>query len=243
MKPHPMRMLVSVRDVEEALAAADGGADFIDVKEPRDGALGGLPLAAIREVVGALRQRGIALPISATVGDLPMSRLAQILSRVEAVGACGVDYVKVGIERGAAAATVIDALAGCGRPVVPVFIADRGLDDDLLAQACAVRSSTRRAFPAIMVDTADKQAGSLFELLTSNALQCFIDTVREAHAMVGLAGALRAAHVDRLAALQPDFAGFRSAVCEGDRASRLDAARVRALALRLHASRTQPLLA
>ena len=38
-----MRMLVSVRDVPEALLAAHGGADFIDLKEPRAGALGGLP--------------------------------------------------------------------------------------------------------------------------------------------------------------------------------------------------------
>ena len=32
-----MRLLVSVRSVEEALVAARGGADFIDLKEPRAG--------------------------------------------------------------------------------------------------------------------------------------------------------------------------------------------------------------
>ncbi|MDL2336546.1 MAG: (5-formylfuran-3-yl)methyl phosphate synthase [Pseudomonadota bacterium] len=228
--PRKMRMLVSVRSVEEALAAAEGGADFIDLKEPRDGALGGLPLATIRDVVSALRQCGVTLPISATIGDLPMDDVAQILRRVEAVGACGVDYVKVGIERDAAAASVIDALAGCGWPVVPVFIADHGLDDALVARACASRSSAGPAFLAIMVDTADKRAGSLFDVMTTEALQRFIATVRSSNAMVGLAGALRAMHVDQLAGLHPDFAGFRSAVCVGDRASRLDMERVLELA-------------
>lgn len=226
-------MLVSVRDVGEALDAAEGGADFIDLKEPRGGALGGLPLVTIREIVNELRRRNQRLPISATIGDLPMNEMAHILSRVEAVGACGVDYVKVGIERDAAAASVIDALAGCGWPVVPVFIADRGLDDALVARACNAAARFGGVFPAIMVDTAEKQAGSLFDLLTPEALRCFIDMVRGANTMVGVAGALRSSHVERLAALQPDFAGFRSAVCVGDRASHLDADRVRDLSARL----------
>ena len=50
-----MKLLVSVRSVEEALLAAEGGADFIDLKEPGRGALGGLPVATIREIVAALR--------------------------------------------------------------------------------------------------------------------------------------------------------------------------------------------
>ena len=50
-----MRLLVSVRSVEEALLAAQGGADFIDLKEPNDGALGGLPVETIAAVIMALR--------------------------------------------------------------------------------------------------------------------------------------------------------------------------------------------
>jgi uncharacterized protein (UPF0264 family) len=95
-----MRMLVSVRSVDEALLAARGGADFIDLKEPNEGALGGLPTATIGAIVGALRAHGIDLPVSATIGDLPMLARDAILAQVDAVGACGVDYVKVGIDRG-----------------------------------------------------------------------------------------------------------------------------------------------
>ena len=67
-----MKLLVSVRNVEEALLAADGGADFIDLKEPGRGALGGLPIATIREIAGALRRHGSGLDISATIGDVAM---------------------------------------------------------------------------------------------------------------------------------------------------------------------------
>ncbi|MBX9716770.1 MAG: (5-formylfuran-3-yl)methyl phosphate synthase [Burkholderiaceae bacterium] len=235
-KSGPLRMLVSARSVDEARAAVEGGADFIDLKEPGDGALGGLPLATIREIVDALGPRSHRVPISATIGDLPMDDLVQILSRVEAVGDCGVDYVKVGIERGAAAALVIDALAACRWPVVPVFIADQGIDEAVLGRACAAPC----AFAAIMVDTADKHGGSLFDLMTPTSLQRFIDTVRASNRSVGVAGALRATQIDRIAALGPDFAGFRSAVCVGDRTSGLDAERVRSLSIALRAASQRP---
>ena len=222
-----MRMLVSVRSVEEALLAADGGADFIDLKEPSAGALGGLPTATIRAIVAALRARGTALPhllpISATIGDLPMDDVLAILARVSEVGDCCVDYVKVGITREPGAAPVLAALARCKHPVVPVFIADQGLDADLIDRACALH------FPALMADTADKQLGSLFDAVRLPDLQRFVTRVRSSDALVGLAGALHLEHVAALQVLAPDFAGFRSAVCAGDRRAALDPHRLREL--------------
>jgi uncharacterized protein (UPF0264 family) len=228
-----MRMLVSVRDVPEALVAAQGGADFIDLKEPRDGALGGLPIETIAAIVHALREQGSRLAVSATIGDLPMSDLEAILAKVEAVAACGVDYVKVGIERVAQAGAVLDALAGSGHAIVPVFIADRGLDFDAVAHACGLR------FPALMVDTADKLAGSLFDVVPEAELRRFVSAVRTSGALVGLAGALRQPQLAALRTLGPDFAGFRSAVCAGDRRGALDPERLRALAAHLHAAPAQ----
>lgn len=211
------RLLVSVRSVDEALAVAAGGADFIDLKEPGQGALGGLPVATIGAIVAALRAQGAALPVSATIGDVPMHELETILERVEVVGACGVDYVKVGIERAPGAGAVLRALAACGRPLVPVFIADRGLDEHAVVLALTLR------FPGVMVDTADKHAGSLFDLLPLSAIERFVSMAREAGVMVGIAGAMRRADAGRIVSLAPDFAGFRSAVCRGERSDALDA--------------------
>jgi len=223
-----MRMLVSVRDLPEALIAAEGGADFIDLKEPREGALGGLPVSAIAAIVRALRGQGCQLQISATIGDLPMTDMAAIVERVEAVAACGVDYVKVGIERAAQADAVLDALARSGHAVVPVFTADRGLLFQAVEHACSL------GFPALMVDTADKLAGSLFELLSLHELRRFVARVRASGALVGLAGALRGPQLAALRALGPDFAGFRSAVCAVDRCGALDPQRLHALARAVH---------
>jgi uncharacterized protein (UPF0264 family) len=222
------RMLVSVRDVKEALAAAAAGADFIDLKDPAAGALGGLAPASIGYIVRTLRALHAGVPISATIGDVPVERFDEILERVSNVAGCGVDFVKVGISSSPATAPLLHALARCGASVVPVLIADAGIDDALVDMA--LRS---RAFPALMVDTADKRGGSLLQRVPMASLAAFIASVRSHGALAGLAGALRADDVPALLELAPDFAGFRSAVCVGERAGPLDAARVRELRMRL----------
>lgn len=232
------RLLVSVRDAPEALAAATAGADFIDLKDPAAGALGGLPTERIVTIVAALRAAGIDLPVSATIGDLPSSRQAEALARVSAVAGCGVDYVKVGIEPGACGQALIARLASCPAPVVPVLIADDGVDAAQLA--CAL---SFEAFPALMLDTVRKDEGSLLQRVDRGALQGFVDAVRARSALAGLAGALRSEDLPALIALGPDFAGFRSAVCDAGRASALSPTRVGELALRLRQGRPRGAMA
>ena len=219
-----MKLLVSARSVEEALAAAAAGADFIDLKEPASGALGALPLETVRAVVAALRARHPGRPVSATVGDFPADALDPVLERVQLTADCGVDYVKVGIAPGAH--RLLEALGGCrlpGSAVVPVFMADAGVDESLLMLALTL------PFPALMLDTADKLAGSLLTQVDGASLQHFIGRARSRGRLSGLAGALRTDDLPRLQALGPDFAGFRSAVCPGARSGTLDAGLVRQL--------------
>lgn len=255
--PPPRRLagLVSVRDVAEARLAAAAGADFIDLKDPAQGALGALALPLLRAVVAALRQPprqpllgaapgagAFAGRISATVGDLPLQPLAPLLAQVQAVAACGVDYVKVGlpgrpaVAEGPAAAEALQALAALRLPVVPVLLADTGLDPGQLALAC------RLSFPVLMLDTADKSAGSLLQRCDAAFLRGFVQQVQAAGALAGLAGALRLQDLAALQALAPDFAGFRSAVCAGPRAGALDASRLQALLGALRAGGWGPAL-
>ena len=61
-----MQLLISVAGPAEARAAVRGGADVIDAKDPRRGALGPVSLqrlAAIRATIAGAR------PLSAAVGD------------------------------------------------------------------------------------------------------------------------------------------------------------------------------
>lgn len=221
-----MKILVSVRDVAEAELAASAGVGFIDLKEPSDGALGGLPVEAIRPIVQRLRRVAPGVPVTATIGDWPAHALAAIRERVLAVAACGVDHVKVGVVPGMGASALVSALgwmASSGVPVVPVLIADDGVPADLLDQIVGQR------FAAVMLDTADKRGGTLLQRVPTAALSGMVAQVRRHGGLAGLAGALQFEDLPALRALGPDFAGFRSAVCAGDRRLGIDDARLRRL--------------
>lgn len=219
------RVLVSVRDRAEALLAAGLGVDYLDLKDPAAGALGGLAPAAIGAILRRVRAHHPRVIVSSTIGDLPATELGVIGARVAAVADSGVDLVKVGVpgQGGAPAETLLASLARCGRPVVPVLIADAGIDAAFFAAAC------RLPFPALMVDTEGKGGGSLLERVPTDLLAALIAHARAQGRPFGLAGALRLAELPRLRQLRPDFAGFRSAVCEGARTGRLVADKVRAV--------------
>src|SRR2546429_3881023 len=86
-----MQLLISVAGPAEARAALRGGADVIDAKDPRRGALGPVPphrLAAVRAAVAGAR------PISAALGDAASE---DALARAVALAvSVGVAFVKVG---------------------------------------------------------------------------------------------------------------------------------------------------
>lgn len=227
-------LLASVCTADEAALAVDAGADIIDLKDPRAGALGALPLALIETIVGRVRMTSTA-PVSATIGDLGDGEIDEMARRVVATAATGVDFVKVGIVRGPHARLALQTLAALPAKAVPLFLADDGLDRGLIEAACAA------AFPVVMVDTGDKRTGSLFDCTTLPVLHHLIETVHAARAKAGLAGSLRAEHVPLLRDLLPDIAGFRGALCEGTRTGHLVAAKVRGLRAALPARRTSDL--
>lgn len=222
-----MRMLASVRSYDEAVFAADHGADIIDLKEPRTGALGAVSLPVQEEVVMAMRSCGI--PVSATVGDLPMSA-SRLHAAIEWTALSGVDFVKFGVMgTGARAVQVLSELDRLRRGfhstcnLVAVLFADRVADcnEAIHLARCAL---SVRGVKGVMLDTAGKTAGDLIDAMSMRDLTEFVDAVQEAGGFAGLAGSLREDHVPLLAATRADLLGFRGAICGGNRNNCLESA-------------------
>jgi (5-formylfuran-3-yl)methyl phosphate synthase len=212
--------LASIASVEELAAAIDGGADLIDAKDPATGVLGAADINTICAIVAEVRGRKA---VSATLGDLAMEP-ALLVDAARRTASAGVDLVKVGIFPGGDAAACIAALgavAAEGVRVVAVLFADRTPDFALLDRIAAA------GFAGAMLDTAGKGGGALPDHLPPERLRAFVQRARSLGLMTGLAGSLRLEHVAPLAALGPDYLGFRGALCAGGRANRIATARVR----------------
>jgi uncharacterized protein (UPF0264 family) len=221
------RLLVSVSTVQEALLAAENGVDFIDLKNPAEGALGALPLPLTGAIVEALDGRGT---LSATIGDLPMQ--PDLLCRhVKAISDTGVDIVKIGFFGCENHRPCIESLAGHARHkrLIAVFLADQGFDPGEL------RALREAGFYGAMLDTADKSGGSLTQWISMQRLQEFIASAHRFGLICGLAGSLSPEDVPLLNGIGADFFGFRRALCAGrDRTGSLDPLLLRDVKRLLH---------
>jgi uncharacterized protein (UPF0264 family) len=210
-------LLASVRCLDEALVALDGGADLIDLKEPSRGALGALDHAAVRVSVRAI---GARRPVSATVGDLPEMDPPTMVAAVERMAATGVDYIKIGFfahRRALACAAALSELARQAR-LVAVLFADETYELRLLDTLAAT------GFTGAMLDTAGKTGGCLRHWRDARELGQFVGRARALGLLSGLAGSLQEADIAPLLELSPDYLGFRGALCAGrDREQLLDA--------------------
>lgn len=204
------RLLVSVRSLEEAHLAAE--ADLLDLKEPAAGALGALPLATIHRV----RQSFANRRMSATVGDLLLCPQS-VSQAAEQIASTGVDYVKIGLFAGDLTATLA-ALAKLTTQtaLVAVLFADQPWEFSVLP------ALARAGFAGVMLDTADKRRGSLLELCSPEYVESFVRATRSLGLMVGLAGSLQLQDIPKLLPLEPDYLGFRGALCRGGRTGALD---------------------
>lgn len=228
-------LLVSVRSAAEALTALAGGADVIDVKEPNQGSLGAADNDTISAIVRAVAGRA---PVSAALGelvDLVVSPNGDIIRRL----VDGVSLFKIGLARCATLSNwqahwqrAIDAMVSTstnrdGQAVAVVYA------DWPAAQAPSPReilsAAVQRRCPALLIDTWDKSAGTLFDHWPADDLQGFITEVRSHDMFVVLAGSLAGQSVITAARLAPALVAVRTAACEGGRTGTVSETMVREL--------------
>ncbi|HEU5169241.1 MAG TPA: (5-formylfuran-3-yl)methyl phosphate synthase [Gemmatimonadales bacterium] len=201
-------LLASVRTITEARMALAGGADILDLKEPSAGALGAVAVDVAADVVRFVDGR---VPVSATVGDLPMQPLL-LAPAIAEMAATGVSFVKVGLFGGGPFDPCLDALARAARAgvrVVAVLFADQRPDLSRLDRIAAA------GLRGVMLDTADKRSGGLRTHAADEDLARFVRAARAAGLFAGLAGSLTPSDIPPLLRLGPDYLGFRGALCSG----------------------------
>jgi uncharacterized protein (UPF0264 family) len=227
-----VRILVSVADASEARIALAGGVDIIDVKDPSRGSLGAADSAVLREIVDVA---GDACPLSAALGDAANEREVEDAARAAAT--FGLAYVKLGFagtDDASAVERLIEAAVRGVRSVssrggvVAVAYAD-SVRAETTSPERVIEAAERARAVGVLLDTARKDAGSLFDVMDQVRVARWVRLAHEAALTAALAGSLGAADLAGARALGADIAGVRGAVCEGGRTGRISRERVAAL--------------
>jgi len=210
-------------NIEEARAALSGGADILDVKNPKEGSLGAnfpWSIKAVTELVGG------RVPVSATIGDLDYKPGTASLAALGAAFS-GADYIKAGLlgVRSAEQAedmvkNIVRAVKGYDRrkKVVASAYSDYsrvGSIPPMLLPAVAESSGA----DVVMVDTAIKDGRSTFEFMNEQGLSEFISAGKSLGLEVAIAGTIGFGDLNLLNRIDPDIIGVRGIVCGGDRKS------------------------
>jgi (5-formylfuran-3-yl)methyl phosphate synthase len=233
------RLLVSVRNPDEASAALRGGADWIDLKEPQRGPLGAVDAATARHVVERVAGRS---PLSAAAGELnqwrnPTSRGAyppgpdaeQKLTEVP-----GISLLKLGLS----ACRDTDwqsplqiaqrEMAAADKQLVAVIYADHATAQSPRPQAI-VDFAAEAECPWVLIDTFDKQAGALMDHFSAQQLQTLLQSINASGRRAVVAGSLNLDVIANLPLDLIDMVAVRGAACEGGRNGTICEQRVAAL--------------
>lgn len=199
------RMLASVKNLVEAESILKANVDIIDLKQPEFGALGALPVELVAEIVTKIDKRCF---ISATVGDLPMDANV-IFNTVFTMAKTDVNFVKIGFFPEGDWYSIIQKLSDLTNDyqLIAVLFADTNPDFSVLSALKKAR------FSGVMLDTLNKKHGSLTDVMSQETISNFVKLAKKEQLVCGLAGSLRLENIAQLLLHNPDYLGFRGALC------------------------------
>ncbi len=214
-----MKVLISVRSLEEVLPAIKGGADIIDLKNPNEGSLG----AAFPWIINELRNNDKNMRLSVAIGDMPNLPGTASLSALGAAYS-GADIIKVGllgprtIEDGIFLLKKVVKAVKDYNPnilVVGAGYADsrnfKGIDPMKIPFVCRSAGAD-----FAMLDTLSKEGKILFNFLNLTELESFVYEGHKLGLLCALAGSLKLEHIKTIHKLGTDVIGFRGAACSGN---------------------------
>lgn len=227
----PPRLLVSVRNPDEARAAIAGGCDILDIKEPHHGSLGMADPVVTAQIIQAARETRPDLIISAALGEVvewqtePGNRCGTCDHSTSHSGQMVPDgncLLKIGCAglrfqpdwRGTLKATrerITAPLAFPPRWVAVAYADWEAADAPRVSDI--VKSALQDDCCGVLIDTFTKTNRWLLDWISLEELHAIADQVHAGGLFLALAGSLTTAELPRLKPVAVDVLAIRGAAC------------------------------
>ena len=211
------KILASIKNISEAKILINSEIDIIDLKDPSNGALGKLENNDIKDIINFIDKKKLT---SSTIGDLPndgdlISKIVDELSNTD------IDFIKIGVYENNYINT-LSKIKSC-KKLIAVFFADKFLPTN--KEILILKKS---GFSGVMIDTSNKNSGNLFNHISDIDVRNFILNAKKLNLLTGIAGSINSSHINQIVKLNPNYMGFRGALCEDKkmRSSKISATNV-----------------
>lgn len=218
-----MKLLVSIKNVDEIDDAVNGGADIIDVKDPEASSLGLPDMDIVKNVVNRI---GFKKEVSVALGDIDREdKTLKYISFATAI--LGVNYVKIGL-----AINLLNKAEKIIRDIQEILksfnktkLVAVGYADfstmNFVNPMSLIDIASKIEIEGVMIDTFKKNGFSTFDLLSIDYLKTFVKKAHDLNLKTAIAGGIKLQHISFCIGLGFDVVGVRGAVCKGKRSDKI----------------------
>ena len=198
------KILTSIKSFKEIDLVLKKRVDIIDFKNPANGSLGALPPNKINILLKNIPSNQ---KTSATIGDV--YDINEIKKKVMVLSKTNIDFIKIGFFFNEKKIKLLKDLKKLAKrkKIIAVIFADKKPNINL------IKEIKKNNFDGVLIDTKKKNGGNLINYLSLKKLENFIEISKKENLSIGLAGSLNIKHINPLIKLNPDYLGFRGALC------------------------------
>lgn len=210
-----IKILGSIKNIEEALMIAEYKFDIIDIKNVDDGALGYVGDRQLRTITSKIKQK----TLSVTAGNDVHPNNYRMATRIQFLNSLGVEYIKIGIfdiKHAKEHELLLEKISSLKIKKVGVLFADNKLDFNHIKKACKLH------YDGLMIDTINKSSKCTLDLLGNNLINSFVKECHKSNKFCGISGSMTYKNIEYAMSFKTDFIGYRGALCSSSNRKNLE---------------------
>ncbi len=210
-----IKILGSIKNIEEASIISKYNFDIIDIKNIEDGALGYVGDKEIRLITNKIKHR----KLSVTAGNQVHPNNYSMTNRAQLLNSLGIEYIKIGIfdiDHIKDHQLYLEKISSLEIKKVGVLFADRKLDINHVIKVCKLN------YDGLMIDTVEKSSKCTLDLLNNDLLSNFVRECHKSNKFCGISGSMTYDKIECAMGFKPDFIGYRGALCSSSDRNNLE---------------------